>query len=195
MLDAIPQLTFYQFDTTESSPSGQRHVKGGSFAFEKVLSSGICVSGLQFPDVVLDLSNPVESYASTPVAIIFRIDDISVGSGIDNFRFYLSKDSALNGYGNEPRAFIQMAVSGIWQQNCVLPSGAGEKLVADTIPTYPNVFRQDGKVFIDGIGDSSVSQYIYLNVIVPSGFPLGDVGICGSGNLEFCLLYDYAEIT
>lgn len=87
-----------------------------------------------------------------------------------------------------------MAVSGIWQPNCSLPSGIGTRMTAGEIPAFANVLRQDNKIFIEGIGDLEVSQYIYLNIVVPSIYSLGDFGICGSGNLRFSLLYNYSEI-
>lgn len=195
MLNAIP-ITWYSFDTSEiSDPSGERHINGGAFAFEKVVGSGVCVSGLQFPEIEADLTNPQDNYTSRPVALIFRLDDISVGSGINSFRFFLYKDSALKGEGIMPDAFVQVNTSGIWQPNCTMPSGAGTRLTLGDEPSFANVLRQDGKNWIDSTSDSDVSQYIYINVVVPSIYPIGDFGICGSGELSFGLKYDYAEIT
>lgn len=191
-----PNLVWYQFDTTEvADPSGSRHIEGGSFAFQKVVSSGICVSGLAFPTVTIDLSAGVQdSYISRPVALIFRLNSVTSGSGINDFRFYLSKDTALRGDNNQPFAFVQMTASGIWQPNCSLPSGVGTKFNLNEIPASPNVLRQDGKLFINGTGDSQVSQYIYINVVVPSRYPLGTYGICGSGDLEFALKYKMGDV-
>ena len=115
-------------------------------------------------------------------------------SGIDKIRMYLSDDSAFTHNGDMPKPFLQYAVSGVWCYNCALPSGEGTQMVLNDIPANANVFRQDGKVFIHGVGDLDVSQYIYMNVIMPDHYPLHDYGVCGSGNLKICFLYDYADI-
>jgi len=183
-------LEWIQFDTTEiADPSGARNGTS-AFAFQKIVGSGICVSGLVFPTITINLSEGYkDGHASTPVALIFRLNDISSGSGINDFHFYLSEDSALRGDNNQPFAFVQYATSGIWQPNGALPSGVGTKLTLNNITTSPNVFRQDGALFMNGIGDSDVSQYIYLNVVVPDRQTLGTYGICGSGSLSFTLKY------
>lgn len=190
-----PGLEWIQFDTTEiADPSGSRNGTS-AFAFQKIVGSGICVSGLTFPTITINLSEGYkDGHASTPVALIFRLNNISYGSGINDFHFYLSEDSALRGDNNQPFSFVQYAVSGIWQPNGVLPSGIGIKMNLNEIPISPNVRRQDGALFIDGIGDSDVSQYIYLNVVCPDRQELGTFGICGSGNLEFALKYNTGDV-
>lgn len=195
MVNDIPELSWYQYDTSElSDPSGERNIAGGAFAFHKIVSSGICTSGIEFGDVVFDLTTPSVEYVSTPIALLFRMDSIARGSGIDDFKFYLADDSALNGYGIQPRAFVQMTHSGIWQPNCTLPSGAGTKMEV-AVPETINVYRQDGYLaYLNGIGDLDVSEYIYMNVVVPQNFPMGIAGICGSGNLTFCLKYQYGDL-
>ena len=195
MLPTHPNLVWYQFDTTEiADPSGSRHTTN-AFAFQKVVGSGVCVSGLAFPTITMDLSEGYkDNYVSIPVALIFRLNSVADGSGINDFRFYLSKDSALDNDNNEPKPYVQMQVSGTWQPNAALPSGAGDKMVLNNIPISPNVFRQDGKLFIDGVGDADVSAYILMNVIIPNRQELGQFGICGSGNLEFALKYGTGDI-
>jgi hypothetical protein len=191
-----PNLVWYAYDTTEiADPSGARHLVDGSFAFVKVLGSGVCVSGLAFPTITLDLSEGYkDNYVSIPVAIIFRLNSVTDGSGINDFRFYLSKDSALDNDNNEPKPYVQMQASGTWQPNAVLPSGAGDRMVLNNIPISPNVLSQDGKLFIHGTGDADVSQYIFLNIVVPNRQELGIFGICGSGNLEFALKYSTGDV-
>lgn len=195
MLPSHPNIVWYQFDISEiADPSGSRHTTD-AFAFQKIVGSGSCVSGLAFPTVTIDLSAGVQdSYVSRPIALIFRLNSVASGSGINDFRFYLSKDTALRGDNNQPFAFVHMKSSGIWQPNCSLPSGVGDKLTLNEIPDSPNVLRQDGKLFINGTGDSQVSQYIYLSVVVPSRYPLGVYGICGSGDLEFALKYKLGDV-
>ena len=186
-----PGLEWIQYDTTEiADPSGSRHLGAAAFAFQKVVGSGICVSGLVFPTVTIDLSDGYkDAHVSVPIALIFRLNSVADGSGISDFYFYLSKNSALNNDGNEPKPYVQMVTSGIWQPNGVLPSGVGTKMTLNNMTASPNVFRQDGKLFIDGTGDSDVSEYILMNIVCPDRQSLGTFGICGSGNLEFTLKY------
>lgn len=195
-INQIPYLQFYSFDTTEiSDPSGERNGVGKAFAFDRVLSSGICSSGLIFPDIEVDLTTPSDHYVSTPVAIIFRLDNVTtLGSGIDKFRLYLADDSAFDYTGSQPKPFLQLNVSGIWQPNCQMGSGIGTRMYPGVIPESPNMFRQDSKIWIDGVGDLDVSTYAYLNVVYPDYYPLGQYGVCGSGNIRIALKYDYASI-
>jgi hypothetical protein len=51
--------------------------------------------------------------------------------------------------------------------------------------------RQDGSASLVGEDDINSSQFVYLNLILPFGFPVGNFGICGSGNLRFGLIFDY----
>ena len=195
IMNQHPNLIWYQYDTSEiADPSGARDGTT-AFAFQKVVGSGVCVSGLSFPTVTLNLSEGYkDGHVSVPTALLFRLNSVTDGSGINDFHFYMSENSALNNDGNEPKPFIQMTNSGIWQPNCVMPSGTGTKLTLNNITTSPNVFRQDGKLFIDGIGDLDASQYIYLNVVVPDRQELGTFGICGSGNLSFTLKYTMGDV-
>jgi len=195
-MNEVPWLRWYQFHTEEfSDPSGERHIPGGPFAFDKVVGSGTCVSGISFPEVTIEAGGDDLYYASTPIALVFHLENISSGSGVGGLRFFLEDGSALLGDGSEPTAFIQMQVSGSWAPYLSMPSGYGTTLVAGQTPELTNVFRQNNGVTIEGITDTWVSQYIYLNIIIPSHFPLGTYGVCGSGNLRFAVLYDYFEIT
>ena len=204
-----PIIQFFEFNTREvASPSGYRYLVNGSFAFNSVLasgcskyttrglpaSSGVATSGtLYFPGTKFDLTDNDKDYlASRPVAVVVHL--ASSGVGIGNLRFFMSEDTAITIPAQSvglPPGFVQYAVSGIWQPNCVLPSGAGTRLARGDIPSFPNVSRQDGVPVLVGEDDRNVSQYIYMNLILPVGFPLGTYGICGSGNLRFGLAYDY----
>ena len=194
-MNEMPGLTWYQFDTIElSNPSGERHIEGGSFAFEKAVASGTCASGMSLPELIIEIPGYQDNYVSRPIAMICRLSTIEAGSGISGLKFYLTEDSALDGDGTEPKAFIQMAVSGQWLPNCTMPSGANDRMHKNAFPLVANVSGQAGQFEINGVTDYEVSQYIYLNVVIPSRSPIGDYGICGSGQLRFCLLYDYAQI-
>lgn len=195
-MNEIPELRIYQFHTTEfSDPSGERHIPGGAFAFDKVVSSGTCVSGIDFGEISLVVGGSQTHYVSTPIALVFHLDSISRGSGVDSLRFYLAEDSALDGDGSEPKPFVQMSVNSNWQSYITMPSGTGTKMITNNIPSLANVRRQNGALNIEGITDEWVSQYVYLNLVVPSHYLVGDYGICGSGSLRFAVLYNYYEIT
>lgn len=194
----FPDIHIYQFDTSEiASPSGVRHIEEGSFAFVRRVGlgclnyAGLGTSGvMDFGDIGINLINPQSSFTSEVVALIFRL--AGSGVGISNMRLHLSDNSALTGPATDvgiPPAFVQMTNSGIWQPNAQLPSGAGTQLTI-SVPSQ-NVFRQDGKTFLVEAQDRDVSQFIYLNVVVPIDFPVGDFGICGSGLLRFNFVFDY----
>lgn len=204
-----PIIHFFEFDTREvANPSGSRHVVNGSFAFKSVLasgcstyttrglptSSGVASSGtLFFPGTKFNLADVTRDYlASTPVAVLVHLG--SSGVAISNMRFHLREDTAITipaqSVGLDP-GFVQYTTSGIWQPNCVLPSGAGTRLQKTRSPLTANLFRQDGHFGLLGEDDRNVSQYIYMNLILPVGFPLGAYGICGSGSLRFGLSFDY----
>lgn len=200
-----PIIKIYEFDTTElASPAPMRPVIAGSFAFESVVGSGCgpfnilspnTTSGaLNFKGTKFNLiDNPLAQshLASTPSALVIVLQ--SSGVAISNIKIHLTEDQALNrpalDRGLDP-AFVQYTVSGIWQPNCVLPSGAGTKM-SKSIPLLANVMRQDGHFGLLGEDDRNVSQFIYINIVIPWGFPFDTFGICGSGFLRFGISYDY----
>jgi len=206
-----PNIYFFEFNTRElASPVGSRHTANGNFAFNSVLASGcstyttrnlpatsgIASSGtLLFPGTKINLADVTQDYiATTPVAIIARIETTD-NTSISNLRFHLREDTAITIPAESvglPPGFVQFASSGVWQPNCVLPSGAVTRLEKTRNPFGPaNVYRQDGGPVIVGADDTNVSEFIYLNLILPVGFPLGVFGICGSGSLRFGLAFDY----
>ncbi len=192
----FPIIQFYEFDVAEiADPAGTRHIEGGSFAFRQRLAlgcqtyTGVGTSGtLIFEDVKINAS---ESHVESKVAaVIARL--ATSGIIMTNMRLYLFDDSVVQAskdQGLDP-ILVQFAVSGIWQPNGLLPSGAGQSL-STTPPASPNVFRQDGVNLINGEQDADVSQYMYINIAVPNGTPLGNFGACGSGLLTFGFLYDF----
>lgn len=195
----FPDIHIYQYDTSEiASPSGTRHIEGGNFAFRRRVGLGcinygaIGTSGvLDFGEISINLTSPTSDFTSDVTAITFRL--ASSGVGISSMRLYLSDDSALTGPASDvgvPPAFVQMTASGsIWVHNPLLPSGAGTKLTT-TVP-LPNVFRQDGAIFLAETQDRDASEFVYLNLVTPVDFPVGDFGVCGSGLLRFNFVFDY----
>ena len=205
-----PFVQAYEFDISEvADPTGTRHTPGGSFAFNQILASGCSVADPNFPattsgylifENVRFNSNDIPTHIESKVAaIIYKIVSPSTtGSFISNMRLYIAEDSALlagvNLDANEP-ARIQFTNSGIWQPNALLPSGQGTFLTT-TVPSVANFKRQDGFHGLEGDADNQVSEYLYMNLLVPAGFPLGSFGngefnSCGSGTLRIGMVFDY----
>lgn len=197
----FPDIHIDQYDTSEiASPSGQRHIEGGSFAFRRRVSLGCLTYGavgtsgsMQFSDVKINVASPQSEYASKVTALVFRL--ASSGVGISNMRLYLSDNDALTQPAADvgaPPAFVQGTSSGTWQPNALLPSGAG--VILGTSPASAlAVLRQDGEGYLTGAQDRDVSQFVYLNLIVPVDFPRGNFGVCGSGLLRFNFIFDYFD--
>jgi hypothetical protein len=86
---------------------------------------------------------------------------------------------------------MQFAPSGSnWRFNLEMPSGIFSRLTT-SIPTFQNVFRQDGSNGLLAEDDANSSEFIYLNIVIPLGHPLGSYGVCGSGLLRFGLVFNY----
>jgi len=71
-----------------------------------------------------------------------------------------------------------------------MPSGAVERLPL-VVPTLANVKRQDGTAGLVGETDANSSEFVYLNLVIPLGTPLGSYGVCGSGLLRFGLTFNF----
>lgn len=199
----FPIIRIFEFDISENaSPIGSRTVPGGSFAFKQIVSAGCEVADpslpasssgtLNFNEAKFSIVNgsPPSHVATKPSVITFNL--AASGTAISDMKLFLRDDSALNGSQNvglDP-AFVQLATSGDWLPNSSLPSGAAIK-ISSTIPETQNVFRQDGGVALVGQDDQNSSEFCYLNLIVPYGFPFGNYGACGSGSLKFGLLFSY----
>jgi hypothetical protein len=194
-----PAVEMFEFDTTQiTSPIGNRNIEQGCFAFVQRVAlgssvySGLGTSGtLIFKDVRFNVIAPVSDVASRVHSLIFRM--ATSGFQITNMRLFSSNESALRGSVNaglDP-AIIQYAHSGIWQPNPIWPSGITPQLPS-VAPSTANLFRQDGGSAIVDLGDADVSEFIYLNLIVPNGFPLGRYGAGGSGLLRLAVLFDYS---
>lgn len=200
----FPVVRIFEWDTTElASPAGNRTTPGGAFAFKQMVASGCHMANpaspastsgtLMFEDVKFDLTDlPLPSHiASTVTAITFNL--AASGTAISELRLYLVNDSAFQAsrdQGLDP-GFMQYAPSGsLWLPNLVLASGAVAK-VPTIIPSVPNVRRQDGGPALVGQDDVNSSEFVYLNVVIPLGHPLGVFGVCGSGILRLALVFNY----
>lgn len=205
MSTPFPILRFFEYDTTEiASPVGTRHIPGGSFAFKQQLARGCMTSDPNLPAStsgtlvfvgptfqIVNGAAPSEA-ASRPAAITINL--ANSGVAISDMRLYLTEDTALTipaqSVGQDP-AFIQITTNSGWQQGISMPSGTGTRLTT-SVPATPNVFRQDGaNVLVQNGVDGESSEFIYMNIVAPWGFPLGDYGVCSSGELRFGLLFNY----
>jgi len=195
-----PIVRFFEWDTAEiADPAGTRHLEGGAFAFKQRLArgcqtyAGAGTSGtLQFEGTTFDLTQtPLPSHLESKVTAV-TISLGSSGVAISNMRLYLKDNTGLlasKDQGLDP-AIVQFTASGIWQPGSVLPSGIAPEL-STTIPAVPNLRRQDGAAGLEGEDDFNASQYVYMNVLVPLGAPLGAFGICGSGQINIGLAFDF----
>lgn len=200
----FPLIRIFEWDTAEqSSPVGLRHIPGGSPAFRQMVASGCSTASAENPGgtsgtllfqdtkfIIVD-STPPSHLESKVTAITFNVANSGVAAS--DLRLYLVDDSvfqASRDQGLDP-GFVQMVGSGnFWAYNGLLPSGAVDQLTT-SIPVFPNVFRQDGTAGLVKADDANSSEFIYLNVVLPFGSPLGTFGVCGSGLLRFGLIFNY----
>ena len=197
----FPDIHIYQYDTSEvASPSGQRHIEGGSFAFRRRVGLGCLTYGavgtsgtMMFDDIKINVAAPQSEYASRVAALTFRV--AKSGVGISNMRLYLTDNDALTQPAADvgsPPAFVQVTSSGTWQPNALLPSGTGDVLATSLAGAHV-VRRQDGEGYLAATSDKDVSQFVFLNLVVPIDFPKGNFGVCGSGLLRFNFVFDYFD--
>jgi|SRR6185436_6178605 len=199
-----PLIRIFAWDVAEiASPVGNRNIPGGSFAFKYMVASGCQIADpmnpgttsgtLIFEGTKFDLtSTPFPSHlASKPACITFNL--ANSGVGVSDMGLFLIDDTALkpgiwNGCGP---GFVQYAPSGnLWRYNLTLSSGSVQRLTT-TIPSTQNVHRQDGRPALVGQDDLNSSEFVYMNLILPFGFPFGGFGVCGSGLLRFGLVFNY----
>jgi hypothetical protein len=199
-----PLIRVFAWDVAEvASPVGSRTVPGGSFAFMHIVSSGCMTADplnpattsgtLLFEGTKFDLTNlPLPSHlASKPACLTFNI--ANSGVGVSDMRLFLINDSALKAgiWNNAGSGFVQIRQAGnSWLFGLTMPSGSSPALTT-SIPSMPNVRRQDGAPGLAGQDDLNSSEFVYLNLILPLGFPLGAFGVCGSGMLRFGLTFNY----
>lgn len=204
MSGGFPVIRVFEWETSEiASPVGNRTLPGGAFAFKQIVASGcqtansnlpITTSGtLIFEDTKIDLTQlPLASHLESKVtAITFNV--ANSGTGISDLRLFLADDSAFQGSADEglDRAFIQFSPSGSnWLPGVEMPSGSVSRLSL-TVPANQNVFRQDGTPSLVGQEDKDSSEFVYLNIVLPLGSPLGQYGACGSGLLRLGLVFNY----
>jgi hypothetical protein len=201
----IPIIQFFEWDIGEvASPVGHRHIPG-SIGFRQILASGCQTSdplnlsstsgtlhfrGTKFTVVDGNPPSHIESSVSA-----FTVNLRSSGVGIANMKLFLRDDSALRvsmDQGLDP-AIVQMSANGLWVPGFTMPSGSYTQLTT-AVPSIQNIYRQNGDSGLEGTDDINSSQFVYLNIIIPFGTPLGEFGICGSGALRLGLAFDYFPI-
>jgi len=201
----IPIIQFFEWDVDDpASPVGRRHLPGG-LGFRQILASGCQAADPFFPAStsgtlifrgtkfsVVDSSPPSHQESKTSV---FTVNLRSSGVGISNMKLFLRDDSALRvsmDQGLDP-AIMQMTASGTWSHGRTMPSGT-ETQVTTSVPATVNIRRQDGAPGLEGEDDANASQFVYLNLILPLGIPIGSFGVCGSGALRLGLAFDYFPV-
>lgn len=202
----LPVVRIFEWDTAEIvSPQGTRTTPGGSFAFKQIVSSGCETADPNLPattsgiiafektrfDITEGTANLPSHIESKVTALTFNL--ANSGVAISDMRIYLINESALQGSVtfNQDPGFVQFAASGSsWIPNAILPSGAGTRLTT-TVPISRNVKRQNGGNALVGNDDQNSSEFVYMNVVLPLGYPLGNFGVCGSGILRFGLIFNY----
>jgi len=204
MSNEFPHIRVFSWDTAEiASPVGTRTTPGGSFAFQYIVSSGCSTADpsspastsgvLVFEDTRFDLTDlPLPSHLESKVAAI-TFNLAASGTAISDMRLFVADDSAFQGSADEglDRAFVQFAASGsTWAYLGTMPSGAVDRLPL-VVPASQNVFRQDLTAGLVGQDDENSSEFVYLNLVIPLGSPLGSYGVCGSGLLRFGLTFNY----
>jgi hypothetical protein len=203
MATISPLLRIFAWDVAEiASPVGNRTVPGGSFAFKYMVASGCqtanpmnpaTTSGTMiFEGTKFDITdiNPPSHLESKPMCITVNIENSGVG--VSELSLFLIDDSALKPgiWNHVGPAFIQVSPSGNnWMYNLAMPSGAFSRLT--TLAPGTTISRQDGTSALAGQDDLNSSEFVYLNLILPLGFPLGNFGVCGSGLLRFGLTFSY----
>lgn len=200
----FPITRFFEYDNTEiASPVGTRHLPGGHAAFVQQLSFGCATSNplqpattsgtLNFRGPTFEIFNGIIPSHTVTGTQVLTINLANSGVAISDMRLYLADDTALtipaDSVGQDP-AFVQFTTNSAWQQNLSMPSGTGTRMSL-VVPSEPNVLRQDGANLLAGQDDRNSSEFIYMNAVVPWGFPFGSFGACGSGILRFTLLFNY----
>jgi len=203
MTNEFPHIRVFEWDITEvASPAGNRTTPGGSFAFKQIVASGCSTADPNFPSStsgILEFSGTKfiltdgtqDHLASIPSVITFNL--AASGTAISDIKLYLVDDTVFQASADQglDRAFMQFAPSGNnWLPNTSMASGAFPKLTT-VIPSFPNVFRQDGTAGLVGQDDQNSSEFVYLNVVIPLGTPLGSYGVCGSGFLRLGIQFNY----
>lgn len=182
-----PSLSLYEWDVSEpTSPDGYRSVVSGVATFVKQLGTS-AATAMQFEDTVLDFSDLSAEYAARVQCFTFV--NTTGYFRLSNMRVWMPSGTAL-----DDGAHLEVAASGEWIYNSVLPSGAGFAMPTG-LPSSQNVFRQDGDPEMWLVADDHASQYVYLGLTVPSGLAFGRYGIDGTGDLVFRVTFDWFDTT
>jgi len=148
---------------------------------------------LLFEGTKFDLTNlPLPPHlASKPACLTFNL--ANSGVAVSDLSLFLIDDSALRAgvWSGAGSGIVQIMQGGSsWLYYLSMPSGSSPVLTT-SIPSIPNVRRQDGTAALAAQDDLNSSEFVYLNLILPIGFPLGSFGVCGSGLLRFGLVFNY----
>jgi hypothetical protein len=185
----VPHLDIYEWDLAETSPSGQRHVPSGAFAWENFINTK---GYLDF-----GTSNQSTNLSNTR-CISFKVHKEVVPFGVTNCKLWVSQASGLGVYPTN--ISVNYLNSNIWNEDYSLASGVGT-LLKSALPAHQNIFRNDSSIYIDGgtldqynfpDTDQNTSQYMYMSVNHnPALLPNGIYGFGGAGALKLRITFDY----
>lgn len=183
----VPSLRIYSWDVAEYSPSGNRHIGSGHFAFE----SDVTAQGY------LDFGKSSGMLSNTK-CLTFKVDRPVTPFGVTNVKLWRYAGSGLGTYGFDYS--INVDATPTWTQNKVLASGQGE-IMEEALPSSQNIYRNDGSAFIDGGAenqylypdlDENTSEFIYLSLnFRAAGFDNGRYGVGGTASVGLRITYDY----
>lgn len=171
---AIPTTEFRQLDITGTEP-GNRTTSGA------VVSDSV--------DLDLGEANITSSVAVLgPFCLIYRSSNLQGNSKIENMKFAVIANSALNS-----NAKFYCDITSTWTQNKtadqVVAGSPGECL--EGYPATANLAKNGGGD-IDGIAHAHTSQYIYVVVQVPADENVGEEKGGDDATLAFGVRGDYA---
>jgi len=200
-----PPVTVYSWDTSKPDPSGLRHIESGPYlpaanlgavgGFNKAAASGTPLTMLNQIDLSPSATVVGETKALTvglgqPSGINF--DNASAGDIVDGLRIYnvkmwMNDTSDISASGISPLTYYRK--DSIWTEGIALTSASsGVAQVPTTLASGIDL----GSIEDTGL-DSSVTDYVYLFIELPSG-TYGPGALGGTnGGYSIRISYDYTE--
>ncbi len=169
---AVPTVQFRQLDITGTEPANRT-------------TSGAVVSAAVNLDLgEANITNGVATLG--PFCVIYRCSNLQGNAKIENMKFALTANSALN-----DNAVFYCDITSTWTQN-----KSAAQVAAGTpgpcpsgYPSTANLTKIDGGD-IDGLAHAHTSQYIYFTVQVAADELVGEDK--GGSSLSFGVRADYA---
>lgn len=200
-----PPVTVYSWDTSKPDPSGLRHIESGPYlpaanlgtvgGFNKAAASGTPLTMLSQDDLSPSATVVGETKALTvglgqPSGVNF--DNASAGDIVDGLRIYnvkmwMNDTSDISASGISPLTYYRK--DSTWTEGIALTSASsGVAQVPTTLASGIDL----GSIENTGL-DSSVTDYVYLFIELPSGtYGTGALGGT-NGGYSLRISYDYTE--